>query len=516
MRTKCLSFALAGVMLLAGCAPKHAANTVATAPPEVEAALAEADEQASKGSYLALKQALADYGKLYVMPGMAKRVQARYLEICIQLDIREKSLGLAGTDGLDAARRLLGEARGSSLPEACYRLATAVGSLTRGIVQDISMRVPNKDAMMDTAAAKEILRRYAYRDRTAAVVLAAYDLTGAGLYEQERIDPVKLAEAYPDSPAVRYEIAVCREDEAALISLLQRFPALGEIHYHLGLLALNRGAMLEAEDHFLAALPAVPDSPQTPIMLAAIHFACEEFETSLAYYDRALAVEPQYRDALLGRAVCLSYMGRHDEAIAMLEGIINMGYWLIGESHYWIAWNLFEKGVREGRMAHIEEAMKRLPTDAGVFCLGGRIAQAEGDRDKAEKYFLESLANDPAYSEALFGLGEVMTARADWPRSVEYFEKAGASYAAAGLAVRKKIEELSASAMAERRKAAMIARKKNQLDGIMATAAVSYYDGAAAAVNMNARDKAAALAEKALAHPSVRDKALELLKTLKK
>ena len=76
--------------------------------------------------------------------------------------------------------------------------------------------------------------------------------------------------------------------------------------------------------------------------MASIYFAFEELEKSLEFYEKTLAMAPAHRDALLGKAMCLSYLGRHQEAILVCNKILTLGKYYLGESHYWLAWNLNE------------------------------------------------------------------------------------------------------------------------------------------------------------------------------
>ena len=125
----------------------------------------------------------------------------------------------------------------------------------------------------------------------------------------------------------------------------------------LGSLNLREGYALTAEKNLLKALEHIPSSISILKNLAQIAYRLEEFEESLAYNDRILSLAPSYRDALLGKAICLSYLGRHDEAVALLNHLIELGMYLMGESHYWLAWNLNETGLLEPAMDNVKRAI---------------------------------------------------------------------------------------------------------------------------------------------------------------
>ncbi len=504
---------LVGLMLLAGlsCSP-GVAKRVETVPPEQAARLAEAQGLASRGDYLSLRKAVAVYDELLLVPGLEKRAAAPSIEARLMLDLRKKTLGIVDPSVLEKAARLVSADRGLSGYSALINTASRMKPRTRGVLQDISTSSWNEQAWNEHLAAVDELRRTWPGSAPAAAILLAYDCL-EGLHRENRIGPDAIAGKFPDSVLVLYQKAVCTNSESALEGLLTRFPDLGEVHYHLGDLALKKGFLLEAEKQFLAARPAVPDSPHIPMLLAGIRFAMEEFEDSLVLYDETLAMAPEYRDAMLGKAISLGYLGRHDEAIAGLQRILDLGYWLIGESNYWIAWNLREKGVREGALEHAEEAMKRLPTDAGVFCLAGQIAAEGGSIDKAEKYFRESLSYDPANSDALFGLGGLMSKTGRWAEASPCFVKAAAALTASRQAAERKIEEIMEAPLTEGRKAAMISRKKKQIERLELATAAAFHDGAVAALNSGDKARAVKLAGKAAEHPAFKDRAEAILKS---
>ncbi|MDH4197150.1 MAG: tetratricopeptide repeat protein, partial [Candidatus Aminicenantes bacterium] len=275
------------------------------------------------------------------------------------------------------------------------------------------------------------------------------------------------------------------------------------------------GRILSAERELLAAYDAIPESPQVRILLASLYLATEELDRSLEFYRKTLEILPEYRDALLGQAICLSYMKRYDEAIVVLDRMLALGYWLLGESYYWLAWNKHELERDAEALTDIDQAKGRLPTNSEVFSLAGTIGLDLGELARAEKDFEESLRYNPANTEALFGLGTLAARRADWPRSAQFFRRAAAALEANAGVVREKIKEIEVSAMAEERKARLIARKKAQLAAVEAAAAAAYYETAVSSFNAGNEEEALAAAERAASHAATREKAAELIRRIR-
>ena len=56
----------------------------------------------------------------------------------------------------------------------------------------------------------------------------------------------------------------------------------------------------------------------------------EEPESCLEWNEKALALLPVYRDALLGKGLALGYLGRNEEALAVLGRLLELGTYLSG------------------------------------------------------------------------------------------------------------------------------------------------------------------------------------------
>ncbi|HYA48360.1 MAG TPA: tetratricopeptide repeat protein, partial [Burkholderiales bacterium] len=338
-----------------------------------------------------------------------------------------------------------------------------------------------------------------------------------GLYSENWRDPADFLKVYPGSLLIKYEAAVCGEGRPELLEeLLTKDPGFAEADFHLGQAALKSGRLLDAENHLLRAYEAIPESPQTRILLAGIYFATEEFDRSLEFYDLTLAISPEYRDALLGKAICLASLGRHEESMAVLERMLELGNWLIGEAHYWLAWNLRELKRNAEALGHADEAKGRLPTNSEVFGLAGSLALDMGGLDRAEKDFLESLKYNPGNMESLFGLGTIAGRKDRWQESAEYYEKAGQVSESSQATLLAKIAEIKDSALSEERKARLVRRREAQIERLRLSAATAYYDTAAAFLNAGLKDKAAAAAAKSAAHPALKQRSEELLRSIKK
>lgn len=468
-----------------------------------------------QGHYSAFKRAVRLYGDLYRLPSMRPKISGSYVEACLLLALRERQVGIESPAVIDLADRLIGENPGLKGLAPYAVVIRAVPVNTPGVMSDIDTTFRSGTNAENFRSSEEAVRKRAETEGFAAYVMAARACS-FGRFSGDFPNAAQYLKAYPDSVLMKYLAATCGENDPQLLAqLLARDPGFAEAHFHLGQAALKRGELLTAEKELLEAYAAIPESPQTRILLAGIYFATEEFDQSLAFYDLTLQISPEYRDALLGKAVCLSYMGRYEESMAALNRILELGYWLMGESHYWLAWNLRELKRNPEALIHVDEAKGRLPTNAEVFALSGTIALDLDNFDRAEKDFLESLQYNPAGTESLFGLGTVATRRNRWEAAGTWFEKAGQAFDGVAAALRVKIDEIENSTLSPERRSKLLRNRQGQLDRTLLTGATAFYDAAAAYLNASQPEKARACAARSAVHPALREKTDELLRSIK-
>lgn len=489
-------------------------------PPDIEERLAEAETLLERGAYVTIREAARIYAEAYAVPEFRGRTAAPFFKSLLLLSLREGEMGMKGFRSFEAARRIF-EANPSLAGYRPYlEMAWLVPKNTRGIITEIDI-VPQfttgfQQARERILAMEEDLAVRAFKDEFLGYVFTAWKCS-QGIFVERRIDPASYVRAFPGSMLLLYRNAVCGgEDPEALKDILARESDFFEAHYHLGQEALRRGAVLETESHLLRAFEGIPESPQTRILLAALYFATEEFEKSLEFYDLTLDIEPGYRDALLGKAVCLSAMEKHEAAIAVLEKNLEMGFYLVGESHYWIAWNFSALKEPEKAVAHIQESKGRLPTNTEVFGLSGRLNLELGHLDKAAADFLEALQYGPGNTDALFGLGNLRAQERAWLESAGWFAKAAGATENGLQAARARLSEIESAPLAEGRKTRMRIKQQDRIRKLDEALAGAWYGAAAGYANAGDAAEAISAAEKAAVHPAFKDRAEALAAKLLK
>lgn len=507
--------ALVFMALLAACGPAPK-RTVEVGVPEDQVTRSYADSLAAKGHYLAFKKAFGLYRGLYAKRPAGPGVAAAYVRTGLLLALRERQMGIDNPGALAEVDKVIAADRSLAWFAEPALIVSAIPPRTRGVMKDLSTENWNQAARDRLRAAEDELRSRSASDELSAAVLAAWGCS-AGRFSEKWRDPAESRKVFPDSLLLKYEAAVCGQPDTALLGeILAAEPEFAEAHYHLGEAAVAERRLFEAERHLLEAYKAVPESPQPRLLLAGIYFATEEFEASLEYYDLALAVSPEYRDALLGKAISLAYLERHDESMRVLDRMIGLGFWLLGEAHYWLAWNLRELERFPEALGHIDESKSRLQTNPHVFGLAGAIGLAVGELGRAEQDLLESVKLDPADPEPFAGLGSVYSRQARWVPAGEHFERAARAWDAQQAALALAIEDLKAAPVAPERKARLVRRRAARLERARFESAANDYSAAAAFFNGGESPRALEAAGRAAGHPALKDKAGELIRSIRK
>ncbi len=516
------------IIWLWSCAGK---GNVATVPPEsvVRARLAEADGLYRRGCYVTLKRAFGIYKELYAIPSLRERAALPFLKTCLILATRENDVHiLAGGSALmDTAETIFRENRGLERYRTWMEIAPGLFRYFHGIRSDINLGLIDRVGSGDTfqafneATQKLLASRKALENEASADEFLAFLYAGWNcdtfLLQENRRNPADFTAMFPESSLLKYQAAVCGPvaDRKALEEIAAAEPEFYEALFHLGELSIGEGRVLTAEKELLRAHEGIPESPRILILLAGIYFATEEYETGIETFDRALALSPEDRDALLGKAVCLASLDRHEESIAALDRIVSLGFFLLGESHYWLAWNKHELGRNADALAEIDQAKGRLPTNSEVFSLAGTVAFEMEELERAEKDFNESLQYNPSNTEALFGLGKLKAKTGHWAESSGYFEQAARIVDGTLAGVRAKNEEISASDLSAERKNRMLQRSERKRQSLLLSRATAYYGAAVGRFNAGDAAGAERLAALAADHPSYKSKVDELLSRIR-
>ncbi|MBN2246691.1 MAG: tetratricopeptide repeat protein [Candidatus Aminicenantes bacterium] len=497
----------------------------------------EADERFNRGSYQELEEASRIYEELTGYPAFQAKTRTKLLKTLLLLVMRERELAVLDDKHLAMASHLIETDPALNNFEKYINMAANIpidqnmrvlpmrdfisGSedeqlLSRKI---ITMSINMEKLKQDWINTKMELQQKALSDIFFAYLFIAqygYENTSTLDYRNEKTDLSPYQQTFADIPLIQYKLALVPEiDSYALDKIKEKYQEFYEIYYFLGLDALTKGLLLPAEENILKTYQEIPESSSCIMSLTKIYFALEEFEKCLEFNEKALMIAPKYRDALLGKGISLSFLGRQEEAIAVFNTLLKLGYYYIGESYYWTAWNQHLLGQLDEAWQNIETSKNYLIGHYEVHSLAGAIALDKGSLEEAETNFKESLRLNPQDHDSHFYLGKLYGQREDWKASGLNFEKAAEGYSMDEQAIKNKILELEESSLSDERKIKMINKKKSLLVKTRLSKATAFYNGCAGYYNAEMYSKAQEMGEAAASHPSFKEKAEDLLEAIK-
>ena len=493
------------------------AKIPARSDPTAPARLAAADALVRDGCFDCLVDAHREYLALRPVASVAEAAAAGAVRTAALLAIRERDLGTEDSGYLKRAQELLAGAD-TALQLALAPLLEIADTLpvrgaARQVAEDVElarMQAANRHRETWTAA----LRDGADADALSAYVWLAFNCAYVPASQQAVDEWLGVMPVWRETPLVRFKAATCGSmDRGTLEHLLDANPRFREIDYHLALSAALRGKIDEAMERLLRSYAWRPRWPSVTQSLANDYVAVEEFDSAVEFFDKTLAVVPAYADAMLGKARALTYAGRHDEALAVIDQMLT-GHWLIGDARYWRALNDAQLGRNEEAWSDVELAAKLL-VNAEVPKLAGLIAYRLKQIEVSRAKFEESRERNPDDCETGYYLGLVLDEQGVWSRAAEVLIETDRCLQNAERSLEAEIASLRSSTQSPERRDRQIARRERQIANGRRMMTTSWFNIAVAYYNLARKDDARQYAEKLAADDQFGDRARDLLSRLR-
>lgn len=126
---------------------------------------------------------------------------------------------------------------------------------------------------------------------------------------------------------------------------------------------------------------------------ADCYFALGDYNSALTYVDKGLAMAADDDDLIMSKGNILNEMGRHDEAITILDSFIDKNP-EFGYGYYRRGWFKDEKGDRDGAIDDYTMAIALDPTYAYSYIGRGRDYEILGQRELARADYLKVIELD--------------------------------------------------------------------------------------------------------------------------
>lgn len=499
---------LAVVLLLSGCAARGPS-------PQVVADLAKAHALLGEGCYTCLKESLALYEKLLARKTPVAGTREGAFDAALLIAIREKELGIPGDASMATARQLVTPVRQAVLDAAGL------------IIGDTSSLDPEQRAVLTgrnrPPLAPDNPQRRALDLAPPADVAANYVALSIDCEQQkliERLDMRALTAAWAGVPLMQFRLSTCGRPSAPNVAALRAAdPRWTDTLYWEGRreLASSLGVAIDfprALGFFAQGREAFPTSVMLTLAWANTNLAGEEFDSALSGFDAVLATQPAHRDALNGRMQALSYLLRHQEAIAAATRLLDLGTWHISDANYWRAWNRYQIKEYDAAWADVENAVKGL-SNSRVYMLAGLIAYARQQLPTAVQRFDRAYEVDSSACDATWMSGLVSIDQNELAAAAPKFTRGMSCFISTASALRQDRARLDGAI--QRRGTPATAREQRQLDRLQRDAdnaeeksAQSAFNGAGCYARIGRKTEALNLIDVAIAHPKMNEKAVAL------
>jgi tetratricopeptide (TPR) repeat protein len=499
------------------CAP--ARSSVSPLPHGIDtpARLAKADALVRAGCYDCLVEAFREFEQLVPLSPASDAARAGAARAAGLLAIRERELGMVDSGYLALAKDRA--ARASDSPAWVTRLLDAL-DLLPGAVYGVS-HPPATDAELQRSiefrrsreSYAALLREQAPTDELAAYAWTTF-MCGSVEARDVTIDEIFMWLPLADSQLLRFRRATCRGlDQPGIERVLADDSRFGELPYLLGLAAVGRRDLDGAQPQFERAYAWHARWPSLTQSLGALAMTAEDFETAARFYDEATAAEPRLADAQLGKIRALTYLGRHQDAMAAADALLDLR-WYPGDAYYWRALNEAQLERYEDAWRDIEEAA-RYQRNAEVPKLAGIIAYRRQQLEVAAAQFAESRARNLNDCETGFYLGVVRAEQREWVETADVLAATAACFQQAEDSLAAEIESIRSSTSPPERRARQIARRERDIANGRRMLATSWFDAAVACFTLARTEEARRFAERVADDQQYGDRAREILSRLK-
>ncbi len=220
-------------------------------------------------------------------------------------------------------------------------------------------------------------------------------------------------------------------------ALIGQETGFGEVHFLIGQRAILNGNLGSAFRELARAHELLLDSASISLVFANVQMSYARYAEALALFDGVLGAGPD-EAALLGRAKALSYLRRHEEAIAAIDESLKDSRTNPGEKYYWRAWNRLQMGQMQVALDDAMTALNAMRNNQ-VYSLAGMAAFSLNRLAESRDYFDNALQMNRADCDSERYLGQIDSVERSWKSASGRFSQAATCYDAAIVRMRKEL-----------------------------------------------------------------------------
>jgi len=316
-----------------------------------------------------------------------------------------------------------------------------------------------------------------------------------------------------DLPLLKFRLAICPTSApSALDEAVSGEPRFKEAAFFKGLSAISARKLDDADARYREAYAWRKTWPAVTLALANVAMTGEDFQAAAEFYDETLTLAPMFPDALLGKLRAVTYLSRHEDAMAVADQLLGISRYP-GDAHYWKAYNELSLERYDPAWLDIEAADRSL-INSDVPKLAGIIAINRHEIDVARQRLEISRQRNPNDCQTLYYLHLVLADQRKWPETVTGAVAAAGCIDAAEAGLRSQIGEIRTSDAPEARKARQIAAREQQIASGIRMRATCWFNAAVGSYNTRKSDDARMFAAKLDGDAQYGDRARDLVAQL--
>ncbi len=185
----------------------------------------------------------------------------------------------------------------------------------------------------------------------------------------------------------------------------------------------NDGDYDAALETLKEGLRLYPHSVELYVGMGYTRLAREEFAWAKQAFEKALVLDPDHEDALVGLGEVLLRLGRHEEALALFDRARRSGCADDLELMLSMGRALYRERLYEQAREVFMDAVSLRPDSAEAYAGLAYTLHRLGDDAGARRNLRRALKLDPEHHEARIYLGHLLYDRGDWEGALQAFER---------------------------------------------------------------------------------------------
>jgi len=405
---------------------------------------------AARGCYLCLREASGAYFNLIAVTD-SPVVARRALENELMVAMREAELRLPDSGARERAKGLVGRLQDEvSMPSTALGPGKTDTTETYFNIIDPPPAVPMTLALMRQRdeEQKALVDKLEVLWPTSAIAAYVYIPKAAAIWRGEvfKQKAAAIRAVYPRHLGVRYRLQTdpFTYADAEALAVIAEEPRFAEMHFLRGQRFVGGTDLVTGHHEYSLAYETLPDSLAIAASFGGLELAFGRFAQALALFDRVLAREPDH-EAQLGRAIALSSLRRHEDAVAYLDELLKDLSWRPGDKYYWRAWNQLRLDHAQAAYDDATAGLKSM-ANTNIYQVAGIASYKLRLVDEARADFENSVQMNASNCDSIRYLGIIDSAERKWPVAVARFTAAASCYARAISALEQELAKKQADA----------------------------------------------------------------------